>query len=141
MHFMQSSNAGESRIPNYLLNPQILMYTQPDMALRKRLARNPNVTFVFIQNEKTEATIILPILEEVFKISDDLHISDQHALRSACSTTSPEMQTHSPGSASPQVFSKTTSTQMHLPIKTFLSQRGTYTSMSALYSCVQLHCF
>jgi hypothetical protein len=140
VYIMQSSKAGESRILNYLLNPQTLKYTQPYLDLRQCLKQNSNVTF-FIHDQKIEETKTLPSLEQVFKISDDLHISEQHALRSACSVTSPEMQMHSWESASPRVFSKTTSTQMHLPIKTFLSQRVNYSFMSALYSYVQLYSF
>ncbi|GKY94622.1 hypothetical protein MPSEU_000427700 [Mayamaea pseudoterrestris] len=58
-----------------LLNPPILQETQPNMQLRQQLMQHPTVLY-----QNNEATLTMPMLHQVFALSDDLRISEQAAL-------------------------------------------------------------
>lgn len=60
---------------SYLAKPTVLEWKQPDLQLRERLRQNPHVSL-----HGQTAALTPSMLQEVFQLSDELHIAESDAL-------------------------------------------------------------
>lgn len=77
---MMQNYSDKDGIAHLLLSPTSLSYHQPDMNFRRHIAENPTVILTLSDMQQREATLTVPIYNDICNLSDTLFIPENDAL-------------------------------------------------------------